>query len=1539
MHKGMLSGLCSLKWVLLCLLLTGCPGNDDPLPPPPPPSPEITVTGQIMLGPVIRGHSLQIVIYDTEMKELDRPKIGLDGSYGFTLKDYEGGVIAQATSTNPQQECSVGDYIDEATAKPKCLGNNSILSSTVLKLDNTSSDNQAKLHTTSVTTIAALNAGISINEDGTMAINDNLSPEIIDRSNKTIARALGLGDQSVAEYTPKSIITTDQKFQSGDAYSQALAEISGIEAEGKSLNSIVKLISADIGKNGKLSPAVQDMMVKGNQKVFKTAKEQGADTTILNQINKRQDTYPDSITKVDMVNAPEPPVFENKTKTSNQKPTWEWISGGTGNNRYQYRFGAEDDIQNVRNWTKTSSSSFTSKDNLKPGKYILEIQEGHTSDQTVWSPVTNSIIEIVENQKGAVAIQGEAIQGRKLIAVPTDNDGIQSEISYQWYRDNKTIKNATYSDYVLTEEDVNKAITVQISYIDNVDYAERDIQSAPVKVDNIDDKPILIKPKDVQLNEDADTHTIILVANDIDNEDIAITYEVFNDNSEIVDVVNYANKQLNITPIKDKYGEANITVTAVSNGLKDEETFKIIINDLDDDPIIKTKLSHKEIDENSDLIVITLDTTDIDNENTEITHQATSTDDKIATVEIKNGNVLNIRPVKYKHGEVTITVTAISNGQRVEEDFKLTINNKDDKATGKVIIENSFSSYRQLSANTTGIFEPDDIKSISYQWKADNSDVSGAVQKDFFPTDEEIRKEIYVVVNIEDELGNKTSFTSEKTPKLKAHGIPPTVKNAIEMGAQFKDGDFDINETLSNANFFSQYNNPSTPLTFVITAIPSRGVIINNYGTEITQIENGKYLEVSEGFKYKRTKAGKDSFEYKGKRDKLLSLKPATINISYNNKAPNASAFTISAAVETETRSIPFAENITDDQDATESIIITDYPQRGNLYINGKSLDSSKLETTLIGINSNVTYKSIDTGYSSDSFKYKAIDANGIRSFESSVRIELIINDKAPEIVKEQPAQTDLMIDEAGNQISFKFKITDDSSTFTAYEPLFLSTKGVASRPAWIDSIDIGDQSDGSINYTINATLNDKSYANDSIRVLIPVVDDLGLKSKYAFVINPEFSVATENNFIQKNNTTWVDVCWQFSEKTVNLDANKITDIKQEIMNTISDSWQKNSALKFDWREDDWKTMQDVELQLFKWNSPSNCAENYTADYAQVKVYIKQPDENDSEQAENHFTINLNVNADGTFVDTYPKQRIIHEFGHALGFPDENKRFDIFAGELSKKSIELWHSWECVKSMNIQKPRVATDSDLISTTAVREISYKEWQQQPYDSYSIMDECIFDNPSVYKNSASNIQTDMLKINDKKRVQKFYGAPIIETESPHLIKDDQFFTGLFLHGSDYFYYGNGVKSSTDRFINTISLKILFDNGIYISALSSDINEDVLFKKTYDGDSPPSFISPFPSLLISCAEEQDDSTKGFRYRHADDCNSPDNLIADNESVYYFYDNPQNIKFYSCATDPNNSSETNNCSEISGSWLVSEGVLFAKGIKNNATYFYKNY
>ncbi|MDB3925662.1 hypothetical protein N9356_00770 [Porticoccaceae bacterium] len=527
------------------------------------------------------------------MKVLDRPTIGLDGSYVFTLKDYEGVVIAQVTSINPQQECSVGDYIDEATAEPKCLGNNTILSSTVLKVN----DNKAILHTTTVTTIATLKAGIKINEDGTIAVDDTLSPEIIDQSNKTIARVLKLGDQSVAEYTPKSIITTDQKFQSGDAYSQALAEISGIEAEGKSLDSIVKLISAGIGKNGKLSLAVQDMMVKGNQQVFKTAKEQGADSSILELINKRQDMYPDSNAKIDLVNAPKSPAFTNKIKTTSLQPTWEWRSGDEGNRRYRYIFGSELNFQSNQDWKEIETTTFTPDGKLTLGKYRLEIQEGHKSESEIWSVSSKSIIEIVANQKGSVSIVGQALEDNKLVAIPTDKDGIQSEVTYQWYRDNQLNNNATNSVYVITEEDVDKTIKVQISYIDNIDFFEKDIKSESYVVVNVNEERFLTKKADhLILEEDSETKNFPIFAEGTDNLDKNITY--LNNNSEIANVVITDKNKLNITPIENQHGESIITVTSTSNGKEVKRFFYLVISNVNDQPKITStpNLKAKEVE-------------------------------------------------------------------------------------------------------------------------------------------------------------------------------------------------------------------------------------------------------------------------------------------------------------------------------------------------------------------------------------------------------------------------------------------------------------------------------------------------------------------------------------------------------------------------------------------------------------------------------------------------------------------------------------------------------------------------------------------------------------------------------------------------------------------------------------------------------------------------------------------------------------------------------------------------------------------------------
>jgi hypothetical protein len=407
LEVDMRNGLCSKLLVLYFLLLTACDdinisdvSDVDDTNKKNQASSEIKqpkqtkVSGKIMLGPVVRGHSLQLVIYDTDRNELAKPKVDYNGSYSFLLEDYKGIIFSQVTSTNPDQ-CS-GDYIDEATADTKCLGNNTILSSTYLQSG--TSNNQAMLYTTPVTTVAVIHAGVGLDSNGQLIIPKELTQYDIEKSNKAVAKVFGLGDQSVAEYTPTSIITTDQKFQVGDAYTNALAAISGVEAEGKELNSIVKQISKGISTDDNtpsLDPAVQDMIVTGTQRVAETIKANSGDKTILKNLTKYQKKFPKSIIAVDLSkDVPESPKFNEATKqvTRNTKPTWDWTpkNSETVTYFYEYRTG-----ENDRSWKKANTSRFTPNEDYKEGLHTLIVRQADERNPKLWSKPSKSTIKIL----------------------------------------------------------------------------------------------------------------------------------------------------------------------------------------------------------------------------------------------------------------------------------------------------------------------------------------------------------------------------------------------------------------------------------------------------------------------------------------------------------------------------------------------------------------------------------------------------------------------------------------------------------------------------------------------------------------------------------------------------------------------------------------------------------------------------------------------------------------------------------------------------------------------------------------------------------------------------------------------------------------------------------------------------------------------------------------------------------------------------------------------------------------------------------------
>jgi hypothetical protein len=85
---------------------------------------------------------------------------------------------------------------------------------------------------------------------------------------------------------------------------------------------------------------------------------------------------------------------------------------------------------------------------------------------------------------GAVSIVGSTLQGASLSINSSnlvDVDGVGT-FSYQWLRNGQTISGATTSTYTLTAADVNAPITVRLSYIDNMGYAEQVTSAATAHI-------------------------------------------------------------------------------------------------------------------------------------------------------------------------------------------------------------------------------------------------------------------------------------------------------------------------------------------------------------------------------------------------------------------------------------------------------------------------------------------------------------------------------------------------------------------------------------------------------------------------------------------------------------------------------------------------------------------------------------------------------------------------------------------------------------------------------------------------------------------------------------------------------------------------------------------------------------------------------------------------------------------------------------------------------------------------------------------------
>lgn len=156
--------------------------------------------------------------------------------------------------------------------------------------------------------------------------------------------------------------------------------------------------------------------------------------------------------------------------------------------------------------------------------------------ETATSQPTDLVINVNDEPEGTVVISGPATEDQVLTATNTltDGDGLGTDaVSYQWLADGEAIAGATNANFLLTQDQVDKTITVAASYTDSQNTAESVTSAATGPVANVNDAPVGA----VTINGTATEDEVLTASNTLADEDGLgpITYQWQADGSSIAD--------------------------------------------------------------------------------------------------------------------------------------------------------------------------------------------------------------------------------------------------------------------------------------------------------------------------------------------------------------------------------------------------------------------------------------------------------------------------------------------------------------------------------------------------------------------------------------------------------------------------------------------------------------------------------------------------------------------------------------------------------------------------------------------------------------------------------------------------------------------------------------------------------------------------------------------------------------------------------------------------------------------------------------------
>ncbi len=490
---------------------------------------------------------------------------------------------------------------------------------------------------------------------------------------------------------------------------------------------------------------------------------------------------------------------------------------------------------------------------------IITLKVIHTDafgnvEPVITSVATAAVENVNDLTTGEVIITGTAREDKTLTANTSalmDEDGLGA-FSYQWQADGTDIMGATNSTFTLTQAQVGKTITVEVSYTDAFGTVEPVITSDPtVAVENVNDLTTGVVTITGTARED---QTLTANTSALADEDGvgSFTYQWQADN---VAISGETDNTLTLTQ-----AQVGKTITVVVTHTDAQGTVEPVITS---DPTVAVENVNDPTTG-----VVTITGTATEDQNLTANTSALADEDGKGTftyqwqadgADIADATSETLTLTQAQVGK-TITVVVIHTDAlgmvepAITSAPTIAVTNVNDLTTGVVTIDGAATAAEDqtLTANTSALADEDGLGSFTYQWQADGTDIADATSETLTLTQAQVGKTITVVVSYTDALGADEMVTSMSTSAVENVNDAPTITGTPDTTVA-EDAPYSFTPTGADIDgdtlVYSITNKPAwatfDPVTGVLSGTPTNANVGTAENIVISVTDNNIAVPVS----------------------------------------------------------------------------------------------------------------------------------------------------------------------------------------------------------------------------------------------------------------------------------------------------------------------------------------------------------------------------------------------------------------------------------------------------------------------------------------------------------------------------------------------------------------------------------------------------------------------------------------------------------------------------------------------------------------------